>query len=153
MDTIKSMYWRLLGREADPGGIAHHTANVESKGWQFVYDDLKNSAEGQADWDRRNPARVAELEKKAAHTEVLAAQLNSTSRQLAEVQAALANEQAKPPREVIKEVEKIVEKPIEVIKTVPVYTHDQETKDNVSAILKLLKSVWGSLTSLHKKVK
>jgi hypothetical protein len=34
--------------------------------------------------------------------------------QLAEVREALANEQAKPPREVVKEVEKIVEVPVEV---------------------------------------
>lgn len=40
--------------------------------------------------------------------------------QLAQVQTALANEQAKPPKEVVKEVEKIVEKIVEVPKIVPV---------------------------------
>lgn len=38
--------------------------------------------------------------------------------QLVSVQQALANEQAKPPKEIIKEVQVIVEKPVEVIKEV-----------------------------------
>lgn len=46
--------------------------------------------------------------------------LSDTQAALASVKAALANEQAKPPKEVVKIVEKIVEKPIEVIKEVPV---------------------------------
>lgn len=146
VDTIKSMYLRLLGREADQAGINHYTGVAGSKGWQFVYTDLKNSEEGQRDWDRRNPARVAALEAKEAEALALRAQV-------AQLEQALRNEQNKPPREVVKEVEKIVTQTVEVVKEVPVYTHDQETKDTVNAIHKLLKSVWGSLTSLHKKVK
>lgn len=153
VDTIKSMYWRLLGRQADAGGITTYTKAAGERGWEFVYNDLKNSTEGQKDWDRRNPDRVALLEKQASQAQALATQVTEVSKQLAEARVALQNEQNKPPKEVIKEVEKIVEKEIEVIKEVPIYTHDQETKDNVNAILKLLKSVWGSLTSLHKKVK
>lgn len=56
----------------------------------------------------------------------------AVEKQIADLKAALANEQKKPPKEVIKEVEKIVEK--EVIKEVPVYTHDQETKNMITTI-------------------
>lgn len=83
----------------------------------------------------------------------LTAAVDRANKALIATQEALKNEQAKPPTEVIKEVERIVEKPVEVIKEVPVYTHDEETKQNVSTILRIVKSLWGSLTSLHKKVK
>lgn len=116
VDTIKSMYLRLLGRDADQAGINHYTNQANSKGWQFVYNDLKNSDEGQRDWDRRNPARVAALEAKEAEALAL-------RDKVAQLESALRNEQSKPPKEVIKEVEKIVEKPVtvEIIKEVPVY--------------------------------
>lgn len=45
---------------------------------------------------------------------------NSTRQQLAEVRQALLNEQSKPPKEIVKEVEKIIEKPVEVIKEIEV---------------------------------
>ncbi len=120
VETVKSMYWRLLGREADQGGIDTYTARAGDRGWEFVYTDLKNSPEGQRDWDRRNPTRVANLEAQAA--------------QLATVQAQLQALQSKPPEVVIKEVEKIVEKTVEVIKEVPVYTHDEQTKNFIAAL-------------------
>lgn len=128
VDTIKSMYWRLLGREADAGGIQHHTANASSKGWDFVYNDLKNSTEGQNDWARRNPDRVYQLEVQNAQKDSAIAQL----------QAALANEQSKPPKEVVKEVEKIVTQTVEVIKEVPIYTHDEALSKNVASIRGML---------------
>lgn len=74
-------------------------------------------------------------------------------KQLAEVRQVLANEQAKPPREVVREVEKIVEKQVEVIKEVPVYVHDQATKDNVNSILKVVLSIKGLVLNLFKKFK
>lgn len=141
VETIKSMYWRLLGREADAGGIQHHAANVGSKGWEFVYNDLKNSAEGQRDWDRRNPTRVSQLE--AAN--------NQKDQIINELRAALANEQAKPPKEVVKEVIKIVEKPVEVVKEV--YTHDKETADNVSAIRNMVQSLFDYFNGQYKTFK
>ena len=48
------------------------------------------------------------------------AETNSTRQQLADVKQALANEQAKPPKEIIKEVQVIVEKPVEVIKEIEI---------------------------------
>jgi hypothetical protein len=110
VDTIKSMYWRLLGREADAGGLTTYTAAAKTKGMEFVYLDLKNSAEGQADWVRRNPERVKALEDGIAQRD----------KAVAELRAALANEQAKPPKEVIKEVQVIVEKYVDRPVEVPV---------------------------------
>lgn len=62
VETIKSMYWRLLGREADQGGIDTYTKAAAKNGWDFVYNDLKNSEEGQRDWAWRNPDAVRALE-------------------------------------------------------------------------------------------
>lgn len=58
--------------------------------------------------------------------------LNRTAvtKQLADVKTALANEQAKPPKEVVKEVIKVIKEPVEV----PVYTHDAETKHMITTI-------------------
>lgn len=123
VDTIKSMYWRLLGREADQGGINTYTKAAGERGWEFVYNDLKNSAEGQADWERRNPTRVAALEQ-----------------QLADVKKALVDAQNKPPVEVIKVVEKIVEKPVGGI--------DEQTKATITetnAIVKGIKDILGKV--------
>lgn len=137
-NTIKNLYLVVLRREADPAGIDHY----KGKSTSFVFWDLLQSSEYKT--MRANLAAADQ-----AHSAYDA----TLQQQLKDVQAALASEQAKPPVEVIKEIEKIVEKPVEVIKEVPVYTHDEETRTTVQAIYKLLKSIWGSLTSLHKKVK
>lgn len=71
---------------------------------------------------------------KQAFFRVALVEANGYRQQLADIRNALANEQAKPPKEVVKEVTKIVEKPVEVIKEVPVYTHDQETKNMITSI-------------------
>lgn len=139
-NTVKNLYLVVLRRDADAEGLKTYTGMETSK----VFWSLLTSQEYK---DMLANLRANEQAHNAVDAQV--------RQQLADVQVALANEQAKPPKEVIKTVEKIVTKeiPVEVIKEVPVYTHDEETKQNVSAILKLLKSVWGSLTSLHKKVK
>jgi len=64
------------------------------------------------------------------------AQRNSIiAKQLTDLQTALTNEQNKPPREVVKEVIKIVERPTEVIKEVikevPAVVDEQEIVQNV----------------------
>lgn len=135
VETVKSMYWRLLGREADQGGIDTYTARAGDRGWEFVYTELKNSPEGQRDWDRRNPTRVANLEAQAA--------------QLATVQAQLQELKNKPPEVVIKEVEKIVTKeiPVEVVKEVPVYVNDEETRKTVVSIKMMLVNFIGWVKS------
>lgn len=127
MERVKSMYWRLLGREADAGGLQHSVNNAATRGWDFVYDDLKNSAEGQRDWDRRNPQRVAQLEAKASR--------------LAVVEQQLKDLQSRPPEVVVKEVEKIVE----VIKEVEVgglSDTDRATINETNTIVKALKALF-----------
>lgn len=81
------------------------------------------------------------------------AETNSLRQQLADVRNALANEQAKPPKEVVKEVVKIVDRPVEVIKEVPVYTHDAETKENVSKILGMVTSIFNYFAGQYKSFK
>jgi hypothetical protein len=131
VETIKSMYLRLLGRGADQGGIDHYTNQANSKGWDFVYNDLKNSEEGQIDWNRRNPERVSALERA----------VSDRDRIITELQTALTNEKNKPPVEVIKTVEKIVEKPVEVIKEVPTAS-DPQMKADISWIRQLLEKIF-----------
>lgn len=62
--------------------------------------------------------------------------------QLADLRAALANEQAKPPKEVIKTVEKIVDKPLEVRVEVPVPTPVDEQKVVEGWLSRLWKSLF-----------
>lgn len=61
----------------------------------------------------------------------------AVEKQIADLKVALANEKAKPPVEVIKEVEKIVEK--EVIKEVPVAADEKAVVEN------WLKRLWNNL--------
>lgn len=140
VETIKSMYWRLLGREADQGGIEHYTQQVKERGWEFVYLDLKNSAPGQADWDRRNPERVRTLEAQAARVDELGRIVTIKDNEIARLQKELEAAQNKPAQ--------VIEK--EVIKEVPVYTHDQKTADDVSAIRKMVTSIFDYFVGQYK---
>lgn len=67
--------------------------------------------------------------------QVSKAETDSVRKQLADVKKALANEQAKPPKEVVKIVEKIVEKPVEVIKPI----------DEKAVVQGVLSRFWNSL--------
>lgn len=76
---------------------------------------------------------------KQRFAQVARPEVQSVHKQLADVKKALANEQAKPPKEVIKIVEKIVEKPIEVIKVI-------ESPVNEKAVVEgWFKKLWNSL--------
>lgn len=107
-DQVNNLYKGILMREGDPGGLDNYTG----KDANFIVTDFLKSDERKG----------------------LEASIASTKQQLLDTQQALRNEQSKPPKEVIKEVIKIVEKPVEVVKEVPVYTHDAETKNFVAAI-------------------
>lgn len=144
VDTIKSMYWRLLGREADQDGINTYSKAADEKGWQFVYNDLKNSDEGQRDWQRRSPDAVKALEDQARNSQAKVATLE---RQLSEAQAALTNAANKPPEVVVKEVEKIV------TKEVPVYTVDEQTRASVANTEKMVASIKGSVAKLFQVIR
>lgn len=58
------------------------------------------------------------------------AEADAYRQQLADVKQALANELAKPPREVVKTITEIVEKPVEVIKEVPVEVDEKQVVEN-----------------------
>jgi hypothetical protein len=99
-EFIKNMYRWVGGREPTATEVAiHSTGTPESLLNGFI---AGNDLEVQR-------LRVA---------------LEATRQQVIDTQTALANEQAKPPKEVIKEVEKIVEKVVEVEK--PVYIQADE---------------------------
>jgi hypothetical protein len=92
-----------------------------------------------AGWRGQSKQRFAQVAK---------AEVQSIHRQLADVKAALANEQAKPPKEVIKEVVKIVEKPVEkiVIKEVPAPSDPDDITVNKN-------KVWAALSAFLSKFK
>jgi len=66
------------------------------------------------------------------------AEADSIRKQLADVKAALANEQAKPPKEVIKEVIKIVEKPVPTGGLSP---EDSAAIKETNSIVKAIKAI------------
>ena len=70
----------------------------------------------------------------SAESQNAAGQRASLAKQINDLKTALANEQAKPPKEIVKEVQVIVDRPVEVVKEVPVYTYDQETKNMITSI-------------------
>jgi len=123
---VTNMYRVLLGRDPDPSGLAAYTGRT----WNDAFYSISGSQEfknrQQANADLINGLRVA-----------------------------LENEQKKPPKEVIKEVEKIVIQ--EVTKEVPVYTHDEETKQNVNKLVSMVTSIFdyfkGQYKSFSKYVK
>lgn len=83
-----------------------------------------------AGWRGQSKQRFAQVAK---------AEVQSVHKQLADVKTALANEKAKPPKEVIKIVEKIVDRPVEVIKEVPAPVDEKQVVTNV------LVRFWNSL--------
>lgn len=129
VETVRSMYQRLLGRAADDGGIATYTKAAQTKGWEFVYNDLKNSKEGQDDWAWRNPEKVRSLE----------AKVNSLQSQLdAKPKEVVIEKPVEVVKEIIKEVEVIKEVPTE--KIVEVVKSDDER-----SIGELLTVIFGKL--------
>lgn len=101
---IQDMYYLLRGRTATATEVA---------GWRGK--PIINFAQNQ----------YAKLE--VANREAYKASIES---QLTDVKTALITEQNKPPKEIIKVVEKIVEKPVEVIKEVQVVPDEQTIVQN-----------------------
>lgn len=98
-EQVKNLYRGVLRREADPGGLANYTGRDAN---QIVAEMLGSQ-------EKRNlDANINSLNQGVADRD----------RIIADLRTALTNEQNKPAKEVIKEVEKIVEVPVEVIKEV-----------------------------------
>lgn len=123
-EFTKKMYRWVGGREATAADVAIHANGTP--------DSLLNGFIAGGDLEVR---RLREA-------------LDATRKQVIDVQTALANEQAKPPKEVIKEVEVIVEKVVEVEK--PVYTYDKETKESISRILNMVESIYNYFVGQFK---
>lgn len=126
-EQVNTIYKAVLMREGDPGGLANYTGRDANQ----IISEMINSNERKS------------LEQRYRDLETV----------LKQTQDALANEQNKPPKEVVKEVQVIVEKPVEVVKEVVVYAHDNETKENVKLILKIVQSLKGSVANLFKVIK
>ncbi len=77
----------------------------------------------------------------------LTALVGQLQKQLADTKQALANEQQKLPKEVVKEIEKIIEKPVEVIKEVEVAVDKPLTWERV------LKFVTDKLSALWQRIR
>lgn len=139
----------------DPRGVVNNSA--PSAGGNEVFNNLSEVKEAYIQM-RGVVGSDAEMgpwvgQSKQRWIQLSTAETNSLRQQLADVKRALTNEQAKPPKEVVKEVIKIVEKPVEVIKEVPVYTHDTETKENVNKILGMVTSIFNYFAGQYKSFK
>ena len=73
------------------------------------------------------------------------AEADSVRKQLADVKAALTNLQNQPAKEVIKIVEKIVEKPVEVIKIQEIIKEVPAQVDEKAVVTNWFKKIWNSL--------
>lgn len=123
-DQVNNLYKAILFRNGDPGGLNHYTGKDANQ----IVSEMLNSQE------RSN----------------LEANISSKDRTIAELQQALRNEQNKPPKEVVKEVEKIVIEYRDVIKEVPIYTHDEDTKQNVNKILGLVQAIFNYFNTRYQ---
>lgn len=112
---VVNMYRVLLGREPDAGGLATFTGMA----WHDVFYSLTNSAE-------------------------YATRQQQNSQVVVDLRTALQNEQNKPPKEVIKEVEKIVNVPVEVIKEVKII-EEVEKPYTPDGVLDWIKANWRKL--------
>lgn len=94
---------------------------------------------------RGNPGTAAERagwigQSKQRFFQVARAEADSYRKQLADVKTALANEKAKPPKEVVKEVIKIVEKPVGGISA-----EDSAAIKETNSIVKAIKELLGKV--------
>jgi hypothetical protein len=148
INDVDNEYWRWAKAAKQIRGrdLSREEFRVAAVGktWLQAIEILSDSTEADANVDYSQWGRIAK-------NDGWDKQIHALSEQLTATQEALKNEQNKPPKEVIKEVTQIVEKPVEVKVEVPVYTHDAETKQNVNAILKVVKTIQGMVANLFRK--
>lgn len=106
---VKNLYKAIMHRAADSAGLKHYTG----KDANFIVADFLKSAEF-----KNHEKNMTDLKK-----------------QVASLKTALANEKNKKPEVVVKEVEKIVEKIVEV----------QTPVDEKAVVTNFFKRVWDSL--------
>lgn len=128
------------------------TTDAEVKEAYLLLRGNEGSAGERAGWinqPKQNFFKVGkpEADSYRQYTENLKAQNAQLVSERDSLKTALANEQAKPPVEVIKTVEKIVEKPVEVIKKVPVEVIKEVPAqvDEQQVVQNWLVRLWNSL--------
>lgn len=118
---VNIIYGAFLGRAPDPGGMA----NYRGKPLDFVVKDVNNSQEHKNYWSS----------------------IQGNNKRIADLEAALRNEQNKPPKEVVKEVEKIVEKVVEVPVEKIVRVEVEKPVDEKKVVENWLVKLWNRLFS------
>lgn len=76
-EQVKDLYRQLLGREAEPGGLATYTG----KPWATVYYAIKDSAEGQA-YTKAKAKQLQDLKDQIASQQV---QIDKLNKQIADL--------------------------------------------------------------------
>lgn len=161
----------ISGNSGNVGFHLHHDVRKNGTGWMDSYNNyvdwealLKTAPQGGTEmFNTIEEVREAYLQmrgvlgtdaemrgwigqSKQRWIQVSKAETDSTRKQLADVRAALVNAQNKPPVTVIKEVIKIVEKPVEVIKEVPAPSDPDDITINKN-------KVWAALSAFLSKFK
>ena len=133
-----------LNQPTNKGDEMFNTQEEVGEAYLMLRGVRGSSAEEKA-WVGQSKQRFFQVAKAEADSYRTA--LSQTQAQLAEVKTALANEQAKPPKEVVKEVQVIVEKPVEVIKEVPIEVIKEVPAqvDEQAVVQNWLVRLWNSL--------
>lgn len=126
------------------GGVEMFNTEAEVQEAYLLLRGVKGTSSETKSWIGQPKQRFFQVGLKEADS--YRAERDALRKQLADVQKALANEKAKPPKEVVKVVEKIVEKPVEV----PTGGVDAETKAEISAIRAGVDWIKALLTKVFK---
>lgn len=120
-------------RSAYPSYPADNLSNIKKNyfdGYRIIEENKIIAGEPMKVIDYKKQRDVARVQRDAAR-----AQRDSLQERLAEVQAALANEKSKPPKTIVKEIEKIVEKEVPV--------ESVYAKENNNLLKKLISIITG----------
>ena len=139
-DQIRQAYREILEREADDGGIAHYRNYPLS----FVRSDLANSSEKRQLDQRKAENAAAEAARQAEEAK------QETARAAAEEAARKAEQEAERIRAEEEAAKKAAEEKAKSQADVAAMVAENNTM--LKQILSIVKSIWGSITSLHKKV-
>lgn len=131
----------LAGKYVTTGGTeVFNTIEEVREAYMQMRGQVGTDAEMRG-WIGQSKQRWIQMSK--AETDGTRAERDALRAQLQSVSQALANEQAKPPKEIVKEVIQIVEKPVEVIKEVRI----EVPYDEKAVVTGFFKKLWTKLTS------
>ena len=147
-NDVRAIYqYGPLRRVGDEGGVSHYIGRKTDQ----ILTDHANSAEGKAKTAYFNSLEQGLKDAQAAVASMQAKinelSLNPTKAEYAAVQAQLGDKLAE-----LSATQTALDEERLKIKEKIVYIHDLETKENVSAILKLVKTLRGMLPNLFKLI-